>query len=284
MVKSKKNSIHVKFSIVIGCILAVLFISLPCSAEVVIGELNLGTEYERQYIYYPTVLGTLNLYPGAEVDAGMWASGGCTINFYGGQMLGDNSFIYAFSGNPNPEITVHGSNFALDGIPCDPSATEFILSYKFVTLTGLYSNGDQINLTFFGAIPIHLVTLDSGMEIDIKPGDENNNINLKSQGVVPVAALTTEQFDAATIDPGTARFAGAEPAHWSLEDVDDDGDDDVIFHFRTQELDLSEESTEATLTAQVASQMTMASTAQAGGAVVSGTDTVSIVGAKKPKK
>ena len=284
MVNINKSSIHIKFSIVLGCILAVLFIAVPCRAEVVTGVLDLGTEFDRQYIYYPTVLGTLNLHPGAEVDAGIWASSGCTINFHGGQVLGDNSYIYAYKGYPNPNITVYGSNFALGGIPCDPSATEFVLNYQYITLTGLYSNGDQINLTFFGAIPIHLVTLDSDMEIDIKPGDENNNINLKSQGVVPVAALTTEQFDAATIDTGTARFAGAAPAHWSLEDVDGDGDDDVIFHFRTQELDLSEQSTEATLTAQVISQMTMASTTQAGGGVVSGTDAVNIVGAKKAKK
>jgi hypothetical protein len=196
-------------------------------------------------------------------------------------MLGD-SYINVISGN----ITVYGSNFALEGIPCDPLATEFILNYEYITLTGFYGNGDPINLTFFGKAPINLVTLDSGMEIDIKPGDEQNNINLKSQGVVPVAALSTEQFDATTIEPTTARFAGAEPAHWSLEDVDDDGDLDVIFHFRTQELDLSEESTEATLTAQVASQMTMMmSAAQAGsGAAVSGSDSVNIVGVKKSKK
>ena len=280
MVNSKKSSIQIKFSIVIGCILAVLFIVEPCSADVVSGQLDIGIGFETQYIYYPIVLGTLNLHPGAEVDLGMLTLGSCNVNFHGGQLLGSDSYINAISGN----ITVYGSNFALEGLPLDPLATEFFLEYEYVTLTGFYENGEPINLTFFGGIPIHLVTVDSGMEIDIKPGDENNNINLKSQGVIPVAALTTEQFDAATIDPGSARFAGAAPAHWSLEDVDDDGDIDVIFHFRTQELDLSDESTEATLTAQVAGQMTMASTTQAGGAVVSGTDTVNIVGAKKSKK
>ena len=283
MANKNKNRIRAKFSIVIGCILAVLFIAVPCTAGVVTGELNVGSGYEVQQIDYPIVLGTLNLYPGAEVYSGILALGGCTINFYGGQM--NQGYTIAFGSGTIPNITVYGSNFAINGQPCDPLATTFILVPGiYSTLTGFYGNGDPINLVFYGNIPINLVTVDSGMVIDVKPGDEQNNINLKSKGVVPVAALTTEQFDAATLDPATALFAGAAPAHWSLEDVDVDGDDDMIFHFRTQELDLTENSTEAALTAQLASQMMISSAQTGSGAVVSGTDTVQIVGAKKPKK
>jgi hypothetical protein len=200
--------------------------------------------------------------------------------------MSQGSYIIAFSSATNPEITVHGSSFAVNGQPCDPSATSFTLvSGRYSLLTGFYGNGDPINLMFYGNIPVNLVTLDSGMAIDVKPGDDQNNINLRSKGVVPVAALTTDQFDAATVDPATAQFAGASPAHWSLEDVDGDGDEDVIFHFRTQELDLTEDSTEATLTAQLMSQITALSAVKASsGAVVSGTDTVRIVTAKKSKK
>jgi len=285
MENKNKSRIRTKFSIVIGCILAVLFIPVPCSAEVVTGELNVGSGYEVQQIDYPIVLGTLNLYPGAEVYSGILALSGCTINFYGGQMS-QGSYTIAFSSTPNPEITVHGRNFAVNKEPCDPSATSFkLVPGTYSTLTGFYGNGDSINLTFYGNIPINLVTLEGGMEIDIKPGNEQNNINLKSNGVVPVAVLTTDQFDAAAIDPATAQFAGAAPKHWSLEDVDSDGDDDVMFHFRTQELDLDVDSTEATLTAQLKSQMTMLSAAQtSSGAIVSGTDTVRIVTAKKSKR
>jgi hypothetical protein len=291
MANSNKIRICAKFSIVIGCILAFLFIAVPGRADefygTVNGELNVGTGYVYQQIYYAFVYGTLNLYPGAEVIQGIMPKPGCTINFYGGQMMGGIYIYYMHKPNdPDPKITIYGSNFAVNGQPCDPLATAFDLALGVSsTLTGSYGNGDSINLTFLGDISISLVTLDSGMTIDIKPGDEQNNINLESNGVVPVAALTTEQFDAATIDPITARFAGAAPAQWSLEDVDGDGDDDVIFHFRTQELDLTEESTQATLTAQLASQMTMMSLAQAsGGAVVSGTDTVKIIGSKQSKK
>lgn len=289
MVNKNKSHTGTNLSKVIGCILAVLFIAWPCSAAVVIGELNVGSDYEVQRIDYPIVLGTLNLYPGAEVYSGILALSGCTINFYGGQMS-QGSYIIAFSSTPNPQITVHGSNFTVNDQPCEPTATSFILvPGKYNVLKGLYGNGDLINLTFYGNIPINLVTLDSAIAIDIKPGNEQNNINLNSKGVVPVAVLTTEQFDAATVNPATALFAGAAPDHWSFEDIDGDGDEDIIFHFRTQQLNLNQDSTQATLTAQLAgtplmSQVKTMSAVQASVGTVSGTDTVQIVSAKKSKK
>jgi hypothetical protein len=75
-------------------------------------------------------------------------------------------------------------------------------------------------------------------EVDIKAGSDPNGINPNSRGVIPVAILSGPAFDAATVDPATVRFGpdDAEPARRGrLEDVDDDGDDDLILHFRTQE-------------------------------------------------
>ncbi|MFW9833160.1 MAG: hypothetical protein ACFFEK_04140 [Candidatus Thorarchaeota archaeon] len=86
------------------------------------------------------------------------------------------------------------------------------------------------------------------VEIDIKPGSLPNSINLKSKGKVPVAILTTDDFDASTVDPSTVLFAGASPLRWHMEDVDCDGDLDLVFHFKTQELTLTHSSTDATLT------------------------------------
>ena len=87
-----------------------------------------------------------------------------------------------------------------------------------------------------------------GERIDIKPGSCPNSINLKSKGLIPVAILSSPAFDATTIDPDTVLFAGASPVRWTIEDVDGDGDMDLLFHFKTQELDLDEDSIEATLT------------------------------------
>ncbi|MDL1984612.1 MAG: hypothetical protein LWX54_10580 [Deltaproteobacteria bacterium] len=47
------------------------------------------------------------------------------------------------------------------------------------------------------------------VEIDIKPGSELNHINLSSAGVIPVAILSSENFDATTVDPDTVTLAGA---------------------------------------------------------------------------
>ena len=102
--------------------------------------------------------------------------------------------------------------------------------------------------------------------IDIKPGIDPNSINLKSKGVVPVAILTTEDFDAETVDPETVEFAGTGPVRWTICDVDDDGDLDMLFHFKTQDLDLDEDSTEATLIGKTFDEI-----------AIEGTDAVNIV-------
>jgi len=102
--------------------------------------------------------------------------------------------------------------------------------------------------------------------IDIKPGSDPNSINLKSKGVVPVAVLTTDDFDASTVDPDTVEFAGAEPVRWTMEDVDGDGDTDMLFHFKTQDLNLDGDSIEAILTGKTTD-----------GISIEGTDTVNII-------
>jgi hypothetical protein len=92
------------------------------------------------------------------------------------------------------------------------------------------------------------------IEIDIKPGSDANPINLKSKGVIPVAILMTEDFDALTVDAESVRFGPEEAdkrhkrAH--VEDVDGDGYLDLLFHFRTQETGIAPGDTEACLIGQ----------------------------------
>ena len=80
------------------------------------------------------------------------------------------------------------------------------------------------------------------IEIDIKPGSDPNSINPKSKGKIPIAILSTMDFDApdeVDIDSLTFGRDGDEGrlafCNTSPEDVDGDGEDDLVCHFYTQE-------------------------------------------------
>lgn len=47
------------------------------------------------------------------------------------------------------------------------------------------------------------------VEIDIKPGSDPNSINLSSAGSIPVAILSSTDFDATTVEPESVSLAGA---------------------------------------------------------------------------
>lgn len=95
------------------------------------------------------------------------------------------------------------------------------------------------------------------VDVDIKPGSDPNSINLLERGVIPVAILTTDTLDASTVDPDSVCFGDAEaPAERDCteahgtghpEDVDGDGDDDLVLHFETQETGIDPGDTEACL-------------------------------------
>lgn len=97
-------------------------------------------------------------------------------------------------------------------------------------------------------------TAEIEVTIDIKPGSEPNSINPANSGLIPVAILTTDNFDALTVSPITVRFGVGEAsiAHPSghLEDVDSDGDLDLVLHFRTQQSGIQCGDTSASLTGE----------------------------------
>lgn len=77
------------------------------------------------------------------------------------------------------------------------------------------------------------------ISLDIKPGSYPNSVNPKSNGKLPIAILTTEDFDGSLVDPVSINFLSASPVMWAMEDVDEDGDMDMILHFKIKELDFS---------------------------------------------
>jgi hypothetical protein len=84
-----------------------------------------------------------------------------------------------------------------------------------------------------------------GVDIDIIPGSDPNTWPCQNtEEDLPVVILSTEDFDATNVDAGSVRFgkAGTEAsevhrdeegnAERHVEDVNGDGRDDLVFHFR----------------------------------------------------
>jgi hypothetical protein len=79
--------------------------------------------------------------------------------------------------------------------------------------------------------------------IDVKPGDNPTSLEPKREGMVPIAVLSSKDFDATAADLGSIR-AGATGTEGSMfrsmkEDVDHDGDVDLIILFRVADLALT---------------------------------------------
>ena len=106
---------------------------------------------------------------------------------------------------------------------------------------------DDITITAFN--------YDAGM--DVKPGSDRNPVNLgAANGVLPVAILTTPDFDARSVDHTSLTFEGAAETHVQTrtgevrrheEDVDGDGDVDLLLHVRVGDTDLDASAVEGTL-------------------------------------
>jgi hypothetical protein len=115
----------------------------------------------------------------------------------------------------------------------------------------------------------------TSVTIDIKPGSDPNSVNPRSKGVIPVAVLGSGDFDATQVNPETVTFGlgEASPAHSGhIEDVNDDGFMDALFHFRTQETGIVCGDTEATLIGKTFDETS-----------IPGTDNVSTVGCVSEK-
>ena len=110
--------------------------------------------------------------------------------------------------------------------------------------------------SFPGAIPrikARVILVD----IDIKPGSDPNSMDPDNlDAVITVAILTDQSFDATTVDQTTVRFGkmGTEAVkvHGNAheQDVDKDGDTDLVFHFRFGDTGLACGDTEAKLTGE----------------------------------
>lgn len=103
----------------------------------------------------------------------------------------------------------------------------------------------QVAVAGVGGIGEYVLHMARSVGLDVKPGSDVNPVNLGSNGVLPVALLSEEGFDAATIDLsdlsqilfGSSDVSGrVSPLRSTFEDVDGDGDTDLLFKFSMREI------------------------------------------------
>ena len=166
-------------------------------------------------------------------------------------------------------LDADGNRFFFPGVPTGES--DFRL-YTIDTATGAFSSATIVGSAsqFFVGLawpseppPPPVVTV----TIDIRPA----SIHPRGKGVIPVAILTTPTFDATTVDVSTVRFGpgSAVEAHGigHPQDVDGDGDIDLMLHFSAGASGIACGDTSATLTGETT-----------GGQAFEGEDTFTTVG------
>lgn len=195
------------------------------------------------------VIGTAELLPGAKIAWFIYARDGGVVAVRGGK-VGLWMDIA-----PGAEVTIYGDHFIIGTVPYDPGTYNGF--FKKITWTledgqetssmivDCSAEGAAVTLAPPGAAPTSGGASIINLDIDIKPGSEDNTINLGSHGVVPVAILSTDEFAATEIDPATVELAGAGVAVRGKgskplagkEDVNGDGKVDLVVKIETKDLD-----------------------------------------------
>lgn len=109
--------------------------------------------------------------------------------------------------------------------------------------------------TWLVASPSHTAQAVTLVEIDIKPGFVPNSVNPNSKGVIAVAILGSDFFNANDFDVTTLTFGpgGATPTHAAgghLEDVNADGFTDLVSHYRIPDTGIAQGDTQACVTGE----------------------------------
>jgi sugar lactone lactonase YvrE len=185
----------------------------------------------------------------AATGASLALPSGVALDAVGAILIADwgNSRVRRIDADSGTITTVAGSGvwgFSGDG--------GFAMSARLASPSALALDADGILwIADSGNDRVRLVGDDViAIDVDIKPGSIPNSINLLEQGVLPVAILGSESFEASAVDGASLTFAPGEaaPAHDlsdpvvfadHLEDVNSDGIVDLVSHYRTEETDIA---------------------------------------------
>ena len=203
---------------------------------------------------------------------------GLVLNWLGG---------YQLPGSPEPAggwTWITGEPWDYDGwAPREPNnsggsenAMVFWYSGKWndwtPTSTGVYERPLDRWIDY-GFIVEYPVPEQATLLIDIRPGADVSPVNLKSKGVLPVTVFGSEEIDVSMIDLSTLVLQGAGPRLRgksgkvaSFVDMNGDSYLDLNLHFDLEEMDVSPDDTEFTLTGMLND-----------GTQVEGSDAISII-------
>ena len=176
---------------------------------------------------------------------GTGAQGLYTINTATGQATFVRPLLDGVGNPPNGIVSLQ---FACDGTLYGGTSRNdggFLVTIN--ANTGIFTPVSAVSATggpSLGGLAFDDTNCAIQVTIDIKPGSDPNSINLCTMGVVPVAILSTATFDATDVDPGSLTLADAgvkmvgksNKELCRFEDVDDDGDIDLVCKFTTVDL------------------------------------------------
>ncbi len=236
-----------------------------------------GSDGQRSYMMYVTNTNLLAMI--ISNNGGQQSVGGDHFYAFSTTMVPINTWTHVACTFDGDIIKLYiNGNLETPSLQVQPSTTQTIFSGNSPVYIGTFvqTTYPQSQLSFGGTIDdiaiydraltqteIQLIYNFNNYDkfnglivsIDIKPGSSPNSINLGSQGTVPVAILSTSNFDATTVNPATVSLAGADVGlrgksnkyMASIEDINEDGLDDLIVHIETELLELTEGTTKATL-------------------------------------
>ena len=191
-----------------------------------------------------------------------------------------NGIIYAVGGATDAGLNAHTFLSTVEAYdpatdiwattPPMPTPRSFLATG--VINNTLYAAGGTIRNTGLATVEAYTPTqLNIIVAVDIKPGSFPNTINPGSQGRIPVAILSTDTFDATTVDPSTVLFGitgtEAAPVRAALEDVNGDGRVDLILQINVQDTGITCGDISASLTGKTV-----------GGQTIQGSDSIETVG------
>ncbi len=179
-------------------------------------------------LFFPTNYGLWRLSQFVRDDAARTPTNtAVTINIVGNDFLGAGAAIASLT------APAHGSAVLNAGgtITYNPTSGFSGVDSFTYTVTNRFGDVDTATVTVRVIQPV---------QIDVKPGDRTNAINLNNDGTITVAVFSTATFDARTIDVASVLFAGASAFNWSLQDVNRDGKLDLVLQFRIDDTNLRE--------------------------------------------